>query len=459
VLKNAPLVIKLLLALALTVLIAVGGVALLVNRSVGQHLADYVSFATRPRMMSLAPDLAAYYTAHDGWDSVEQLLTEDVMMPGMGRGRGMNGFGGQQTNLVLADEQGTVVADTSRRYVGERLSASILRRSEAITVNGQTVGYLVAANGPLEQEFKDAIDRSLLWAGLGAGLVALLLGLLLTRTVVQPLRVVRDAARRIGAGELTYRVPVDSRDEVGDLAQRFNEMAAALDYDEQLRRNMMADIAHELRTPLTVIRGQVEALQDGVFDLTQDNLQPIHDQTVLLGRLVEDLRDLALAEAGRLPLELDQVDLARVTQTVVGGFHSQAQEKGVKLSAQVDEPMPPVRGDSQRLAQVLTNLLSNALRYAPVGGRVAVRVWADDAGAHVAVQDDGPGIPAEELPYLFERFYRANKARSRNDGGTGLGLSIARKLVEAHGGRIGVESTPGQGATFTVSLPRAEAAG
>jgi signal transduction histidine kinase len=287
-----------------------------------------------------------------------------------------------------------------------------------------------------------------------AGVLAILLGLILTRSLVKPLRVVRDAARRIGAGELSHRVPVTTRDEIGDLATQFNEMAEALERDEQLRRQMMADIAHELRTPLSVIRGQVEALQDGVFALSPENIAPIHDQTLLLGRLVEDLRDLALAEAGRLPLERAEVAVDKLVRRVVEAFQPRAREKGLALSAELPESLPPALADAQRLEQVLGNLLSNALQHTPQGGAITVRAWGEPGWVSLAVQDNGAGIAAEDLPHIFERFYRSDKTRSRANGSTGLGLSIAKQLIEAHGGTIRVESTPGKGSTFTVRVPQ-----
>jgi signal transduction histidine kinase len=282
--------------------------------------------------------------------------------------------------------------------------------------------------------------------------VALLLGVLLIRTLSKPLRDVRAATRRLAAGDLSYRVPITTHDELGDVARQFNEMAAALERDEQLRQRLMADIAHELRTPLTVIRAQVEALGDGVFPLTPENIAPIHDQTIVLGRLVDDLRVLALAEAGRMPLERGEVDLAALARRAVESFAPQAQDKGLRLAYEGEAALPPISADAQRLAQVLGNLLSNAIRHTPPDGSVTVHAWADAQGTHMAVRDTGCGIAPEDLPHLFERFYRADRARSRADGGTGLGLAIAKQLVEAHGGKIAVESTVGVGTTFTITL-------
>jgi len=457
VFKNASFTLKLTLALVAIVCVAILAVAIPVNLLVGQHFEDYVMMGMRPRMGALVPLLQEYYAAHGDWSGVGELLRANAR-PGMGWGRGM-GVGSESTDalrLLLTDARGLVVGDTAGRYEGRRLGRAVLQRGLPIQVEGRTVGYLLSGNGPREEEFRAKLNQALLWAGGSAMALTMLLGLALTRSLVKPLRMVRDAARRIGAGELTYRVPITSRDEIGDLARQFNEMAEALERDERLRRQMMADIAHELRTPLSVIRGQVEALQDGVFELSPENLKPIHDQTLLLGRLVEDLRDLALAEAGRLPLERTEVSLERLIRRIVEAFQPRAQEKGLALSVELPEALPPVQADAQRLEQVLENLLSNALRYTPAGGTVNVRAWEEPQWVVFTVEDTGTGIAAEDLPHIFERFYRADKARSRADGGTGLGLSIAKQLVEAHGGRISAESAPGKGTRFTVRLPRGD---
>lgn len=450
--RNASFALKLTLALVAIVLVAILAVAVPVNLLVGRHFEDYVLMGMRPRMGMLVPLLQEHYARQGDWSGVEELLLANAH-PGMGRGMGMQS---EAMQWILADAQGLVVGDTAGRYQGKRLGRTVLQRGLPIQVEGRVVGYLLSGSGPREEEFRAKLNQALLWAGGLAMALAMLLGLALTRSLVKPLRMVRDAARRIGAGELAYRVPVASRDEIGDLARQFNEMAEALERDERLRRQMMADIAHELRTPLSVIRGQVEALQDGVFELSPENLKPIHDQTLLLGRLVEDLRDLALAEAGRLPLERAEVSLDRLIRRVVEAFQPRAREKGLTLSAELPETLPPVQADAQRLEQVLGNLLSNALQHTPSGGAVTVRAWEEPGWAVFAVEDTGTGIAPEDLPHLFERFYRADKARSRANGGTGLGLSIAKQLVEAHGGQITAESTAGKGARFIVRLPRGE---
>jgi signal transduction histidine kinase len=448
--------LKLMLTLALTVLVAVGTVAVLVNMSADQHFQDYVWMERRPQLLTLVPTLQEHYEAQRNWAGAEDVLSS-AMPGGMGmarrQGRGSAQVGMENSGLMVADAQGRVVVDPTGEAQGQRLSARVLGRSLPIESGGRIVGYLVTSSGSSEQAFIEGLNRSILLAGAAASLVTILLGVLLTRTVVRPLRVVRDAARRIGLRDLAYRVPVTSDDEVGDLARQFNDMAAALERDEELRKRMMADIAHELRTPLAVIRGQVEALQDGVFELTPGSITPIHDQVLLLGRLVDDLRDLALAEAGRLPLEVDQVDTGELISRVVASFQSQVHAKQVRLGIEVAAALPVVCADAQRLEQVLANLLSNALRHTPEGGSIEVKAWSEGQDVLFAVTDSGPGIASEDLPFVFDRFYRGDRSRSRTDGGAGLGLAITRQIVEAHGGQISVLSPPRQGASFTVRLP------
>ncbi len=457
-LERLPFAFKLMLTLAITVLVAVGAVAVTVNLAVARYFADYISVAAQPRVAALIPELTSYYQLHGDWAGVQEILGESR---GAGMGRIPMRMVGGAMQVVLTDASGQVVADASARFLGRHLGSGVLRRALPIEVNGHTAGYLLAGIGPQEQEFTARLNVAIWGAGIAVSLVVIMLGLLLTRTALKPLHVVRDAARRFGAGDLAYRVPVSSPDEIGDVARQFNEMAEALERDERLRRALMADTAHELRTPLAIIRGQVEALQDGIFELTPENIAPIHDQAILLGRLVDDLRDLALAEAGRLPLERTEVTLDELASRVIAAFQPQAHEKGLRLvlEATSDAPdaVPQVYADPQRLEQVLANLLSNALRYTPQGGAITVKVWVDAGEVTLAVIDTGSGISPEDLPHVFDRFYRADKARSRADGGSGLGLAIARQLVEAHGGQITAQSELGKGSIFTVHLPRQDA--
>ncbi len=313
-------------------------------------------------------------------------------------------------------------------------------------------GMMQEMMGVQEGEFLTTVNQSLWLAGGIAVLAAVGLGLLLARQMALPLRGLTVAARRIAGGALDERVPVATRDEIGELAASFNAMAEALARNETLRRNMIADIAHELRTPLSVRQGKLEAIQDGVAQPTPREVASLHEEVMLLARLVADLRTLSLADAGQLELRREPVDLTVIARRVVEAMRSHAEDKGVALALDAQPGAPSVSADTDRVVQVLENLLSNAIRHTPAGGRVGVRVSARDGQVRLTVADSGPGIPPEDMPHMFERFYRADRSRSRASGGSGLGLAIVRQLMEAMGGRVEVESQPGRGAAFTCTF-------
>lgn len=312
--------------------------------------------------------------------------------------------------------------------------------------------------GPAEQAYLAAVEN-IIWLACGlAVLAAGALGLMFARRILGPVRALTSAARRVGAGDFDQRVPVRGQDELGELAAAFNTMAEAIGRQEALRRRMAADIAHELRTPLAVIQANLEALLDGVRPLSADAVADIHKETRLLSRLVTDLRDLSLAEAGQLPLHKEPTDLDALARTSTARFTSRAEGKGVRLLVEDAKDLPRADADPDRIAQVLGNLLDNALRHTQQGGEVAVRLapGARQGEVQVTVRDTGPGIKAEHLPNVFKHFYRADEARSRATGGSGIGLAVVKQLVEAHGGRAWVESPPGQGASFGFVLPAAD---
>jgi signal transduction histidine kinase len=290
-------------------------------------------------------------------------------------------------------------------------------------------------------------------SGAASLVVALVIGALLARGIARPLRQLTAASRSIAAGNLDVRVPVRSEDEVGELAAAFNHMAADLARTEEARRQQTADIAHELRTPLTVIQGHLEALADGIFPADMEHIEPVLEQSQLLGRLVQDLRTLSLADAGRLALTPVPTDVGDWARRVVAGFRSIAADQDVALTLELDNDLPPAEIDSERMAQVLSNLLDNALRHTPAGGQISVAVETDADGIAVAVTDTGPGVPAEQLPHLFQRFWRGDPSRSRRTGGSGLGLAIAQRIVEEHGGQIEAENAPGTGLRVRFTLP------
>jgi len=300
--------------------------------------------------------------------------------------------------------------------------------------------------------FANALKR-FIFAEAGLILLTLLLGALLARRIIHPLIELTNAVRALGTGDLSVRVPVKHRGEIRELERAFNAMAADLSYADEVRRNMTADVAHELRTPLSIIRGKLEGVLDGVYPTTPEHLTPILEETELLTHLVEDLRLLALAEAGQLPLEKRPLDIGDLLRDAQVNFTPQANDRGVTLILDLPPDLPQVAADWRRIAQILSNLLTNALRHTPEGGNVTLMANTHADQIEVRVTDTGSGIIEEDLPYVFERFWRGDKSRARTSGGSGLGLAIAKQLVEMHGGTLSVDSAPGKGATFCFTLP------
>ena len=290
--------------------------------------------------------------------------------------------------------------------------------------------------------------------------IAVLLSTVLAWFIARPVRNVTRAAARVTEGDLSARAPQfgGSRagDELTELTRNFNLMAENLERLETERKEMIADVAHELRTPLTVLQGQIDALREGVRPVDDAALAKLEHQTRHLTRLVEDLRTLSAADAGRLPLELQTVDLARLTQRVTAAFEVKASAKGTALSFHCDlRQNALVQADPHRLEQVLGNLLENAVRYTPESGAVAVRVTQQQNAAVLEVSDSGPGLPEDALPHLFDRFYRVDSSRGRALGGSGLGLAVSKALVTLHGGRLEAANRAAGGAVFRVILPAA----
>jgi signal transduction histidine kinase len=286
-----------------------------------------------------------------------------------------------------------------------------------------------------------------------AGVLAVLVTLALSHRIVRPIELLTAAARQMEQGDLTGRVSIRSGDEIGQLASAFNAMADGLTRLEQLRRKMVGDVAHELRTPLTNIRGYLEAAQDGLVTPNIALVNNLYEEVMLLNRLVDDLQELALAEAGQLHLERRPLDVSEVARLATEAIRPQAEARGLELSLDLPPDLPPVAADPHRIGQVLRNLFNNALEFTPQGGQVTLTARLDGTWVCLEVGDSGPGIAPEHLPFVFERFYRADPARARTTGGAGLGLTIVKQLVEAHGGRVWVKNTPGAGSVFGFTLP------
>lgn len=301
-----------------------------------------------------------------------------------------------------------------------------------------------------------AAMRQVLLLLLLAALIGSIAGIALSRSLTEPLHKLADAARAIGARDLTRRVDVEGTEEVMAVARAFNDMAAELEQAETVRRNLLADVAHELRTPLTVVQGNLRAILDDVYPLEKEEIARLYDQTRQLTHLVDDLQELAQAEAHQLSMEMSEVNVAELVKQTAEPFRPIAREKAITMRVELLGVPPCLHADQARLAQSVRNLLHNALRHTPEGGTITVQVEQLSDEVQIRVQDTGEGIASEHLDHVFDRFYRTDRARSRHTGGSGLGLAIVRAISEAHGGAATVHSEGlGQGSTFVMHLPHA----
>ena len=401
-------------------------------------------------------NVADYYSTHDSWDGVEDLLP-------WRRGPGGQGpFGNNDPLVALADAHGRILFSNAGRYrLGE--AASDIGQGNPgvlpVEVDGEVVGYLWFgerrgmdnSRGSPEARFLAGVDRAIIWSAGGAAVLALLLAGILAGTISRPVRELTEATQVLATGELGHQVPVRTDDEIGQLATSFNRMSADLAHANQLRRQMTADIAHDLRTPLSVILGYSEALADGKLPGTAETYDAMHRQAQHLSRLIEDLRTLSLADAGQLSLVRRPVEPRSLLEHTALANLPAAEARGIILTVE-GEDTPPILIDPDRLLQVLGNVVGNALRHTPDGGRIELSSVRAGDRVLLRIRDSGPGIPVDDLPHIFDRFYRGDAARQPADGASGLGLAIARSLVEAHGGQITAENVSG-GAQFTIALP------
>lgn len=449
----SSLTAKLTLAFLLVGVIGVLLFALMLGQRARVQFDRFLS--NRDRLM-VVNALGQYYTTHQSWAGVKQELGDTPPWDFFIR------------NAVLIDANATVLFDSPAYNRGQSVSATVLKSSSPITVNGQIVGYVVFTPPPPRRDdlhapvaVETAFLRSVLWAAAISaavtGLIALLLGGVLARTLTRPVRELTDATQAMASGALQQQVVVRSQDEIGQLANSFNKMSSDLARSSQLRKQMTADLAHDLRTPLAILRGYIEGLKEGRIQGTPALFALLYEEVEHLQRLIEDLRVLSLADAGELPLNTRLVDPAALVERAGLAHIVPAEEQGLALRVESAQDLPSIAVDTDRMAQVLNNLVANALRHTHQG-EIVLSAAAGDQQVRLSVRDTGSGISPEDLPFVFDRFYRGDKARQRSDGdSSGLGLAIAKAIVEAHGGSLSVESTVGHGSTFVATLPIAQA--
>lgn len=442
-------------ALRLAITFAVVGItaaaltALLVNVSFNRQFTGYIERTRTDRQTELVSGLSESYSRMGGWDTNDlRSLAGLALMDG--------------GSVRLIDQDGSVVWEPSATPAGSSMAE--LHRAMTgggtlgpeqeieVRVDGRPVGTLAVRlpePGVATQDlnFRSSVNQGLLYGGLVAGLLALLLGIVLARRTTRPARDLTRAAQALAGGDRSQRVDQRGPDELGEMADAFNRMADTIEEEDRLRRLFATDVAHELRTPLAILRTQVEALQDGVSPASPEVFASLHEETMRLTRLVADLETLASAEAARFSLRPAQTDLGSLLTEVAREYAGPYEAKGVALEAALAPVWAHV--DPLRVSQIASNLLSNALKFTPPGAAVHLSLDADDHLVRIAVRDEGPGIPGDELPHVFERFWRGREVKA---AGSGIGLTVVRQLAQAHGGAVEVESG-GRGATFRVYLP------
>jgi len=397
------------------------------------------------RLPSIAR-LESYYIARGSWDGVNAIFTNSLDIEAS-----------QWNSSILLDAQDHIVVEHGQPVDPAASSTYQPVSGETvipIVVNGEVVGKLVVGQNtqPAERLFTFRFLQPVLLASLVLAVFATLIGLLLTRRVVSPLAEVIATAEEIAGGHLQTRVRAKGSDDLRDLSDSFNKMAESLERNDRERRDLLADIAHELRTPLTVLRGRLEGIMDGVYPADVSHIGPALEEAYLLERLVEDLRLLTLAESHQLAFEKHELDLIEIARRSISMFQAEADEKKIKLDLETGLEKALIVADPLRTEQVIGNLLSNALRYVPEGGRVWVEISQQDDEVAISINDNGPGIPEVDLPFIFNRFWRGEKSRSRVSGGAGLGLAIAKLLIVEQGGRVEASNLPTDGLQVRVSM-------
>ena len=407
----------------------------------------------------LINNLTRFYAANGSWEGVESVFrpaSQNIESPQVPQGR----WEERRTLFALANREGKIVYGAGPGIDEDNVRSTDLKKGIPIEIDGDTVGWLlfIPSLNRWEQDTPEGnflleVGRASLWSAIIASLFALGLGGVLAYTMTRSIRELTTATTYLAQGKLGHQVKVRSQDEIGVLAQSFNKMSSDLEQATQLRRQMTADIAHDLRTPLSVILGYTEALNDEKLAGSAEIFSVMHSEAQHLSHLIDDLKVLSLADAGELPLSIQPVPPAGLLRRAADAYRIQAEQKEITLEVDAASDLPEVNLDHERMAQVLGNLITNALRYTPAGG--AIRLSAERAGSDVRLQvsDNGRGISAEDLLFVFGRSFRGDKARQQENGETGLGLAIAKSLVEAQGGRISVTSQIGLGSTFRIDLP------
>jgi two-component system sensor histidine kinase BaeS len=436
---------KLTLAFLFVSLIAIGLATIFIWGRISYEFNRYVADQRQNEFVIAA---TTYYQTNNSWNGIDTYLRTQNLLPPL------TAINPPPQPYILVDINRAVIVASAPYVVGEKIKKGEIDKGIPVEVNGQIVGTVISTGQPLtpkpiDQKYADQINQSLWMAGIGGMLIALILGSLLSRSLTHPIRDLTTATRALASGKLEQQVPVRSKDELGELAESFNQMSADLARANQSRRQMTADIAHDLRNPLTVIGGYLESLQDGKLKPTPERFKIMQAEVQHLQHLVDDLRILSLADAGELSIHKQPVIIKELLKKTALTYQHQAQELGIQIKVDIESNLPEIQIDLERMEQVLGNLVSNALRYTPEGGEISLSAKQSKGSLVVSIKDNGSGISPDVLPHIFERSYRGDTSRSGNE--SGLGLAIAKSIVELHGGNIRAESDE-TGAEFFITL-------
>jgi signal transduction histidine kinase len=431
------------------ILVTIGTVFFFINQATQNEIRRFGEHIEQMRVGRMKVELSRYYLRQGDWKGIQPFVEQWGNL--------------YEQRIMLTDADGFVVADSYRELLGELYAPDSPGRLLSLPWQADAIATLyVSPESPPElgltslQIVFRTIGLFFLWGGLFAVVIALLITFILSRRILAPVKALTSAAECLGRGDFSQRVRVQDKSELGELANTFNSMASDLERAEQLRQNMVADVAHEMRTPLSNIKGYIEAVRDGVMPPDADTVHSLYEEATLLSRLIDDLQDLSLAEAGELKLFYQVEDPAELIKQTIAAVEAKAITKGVSVSINLPDKLPLAKIDSGRISQVLRNLLENAAAHTTEGDTITFSATQVDDYLEVSVSDAGEGISAEDLPNIFERFYRVDKSRARATGGTGLGLTIAKRLVEAHGGEIKAQSELGKGSRFSFTIPASE---
>jgi two-component system sensor histidine kinase BaeS len=438
---------KLILAFLLVSLISISTIVVLTRFSTRR---EFDKFVSNQYEAELVKNLGNYYQENNSWDG--------VALANIGYIPTQIGAAGRPSNFCVTDLDGVVVRESFSHQVGEVVPTGILENAIPIKADQKTVGYLLIERppdrtDPMQAEFSKRIDFSLLITGVGTIIMAFIFGAVISQTITKPIRELTSATHVMASGKLGQQVAVRSRDEIGELAQSFNKMNNDLARSFNLRKQMTADIAHELRTPLSLIIGHAEGVHDGVLQPSRENFEIIREEAERLEKMVNDLRTLSLADAGELSLEFQSVNLNKLLSDIKTHYMVQLNQKRLTLDLEPDPGVLQVDLDPARFSQVLTNILDNAIRYTAEDGHIIIATKQLKNETQITIHDSGEGVTPEEASHLFDRFYRADESRARDDGGSGLGLAIAKSIVEMHHGKIWAESEKGKGLRTVIQLP------